>query len=92
MTLCDERWKKFPLLDSAILLIYSIQKGMARKMNQSERWNQFAATGRVMDYLEYKQSIESQETVKNCGGNGTYGRYDNRDGTDTDSITIKGIR
>ena len=30
-------------------------------MNQEERWNQFAATGKVMDYLEYRNGTGETE-------------------------------
>lgn len=37
-------------------------------MEQEERWNQFAASGRVMDYLKYRESVndwESSQTASN---------------------------
>ena len=27
-------------------------------MEQEDRWNQFAATGKVKDYLEYRESMQ----------------------------------
>ncbi|MCD7826178.1 MAG: hypothetical protein LUH14_09500 [Clostridiaceae bacterium] len=27
-------------------------------MEKEERWNQFAASGKVMDYLEYRESLK----------------------------------
>ena len=42
-----------------------IQKGMARYMAEKEGWNQFAASGKVMDYLEYKGCLHGLANVSN---------------------------
>lgn len=34
------------------------QKGMAKNMAEKESWNQFATSGKVMDYLEYKGCLD----------------------------------
>lgn len=48
---------------------------MARIMGQEERWNQFAVTGKVMDYLEYRKSAD---TERNSTAEGN--RENERDG------------
>lgn len=56
--------------------IHLKQKGMAGIMEREERWNQFAVTGKVMDYLEYRKSAEAwrnstaegnREHERDCG-------------------------
>lgn len=48
-------------------------------MNQEERWNQFALTGKVMDYLEYRKNISDESNLtaegskENEGNSDTYG-------------------
>ena len=39
-------------------------------MKQEERWNQFAVTGRVMDYLEYRKSVRDESSNVAAEGKG----------------------
>lgn len=32
-------------------------------MEREERWNQFAVTGKVMDYLEYRKSVSDERDL-----------------------------
>lgn len=41
------------------------QKGMAKNMAEKESWNQFAASGKVMDYLEYKGCLDGVMNATN---------------------------
>jgi len=46
-------------------------------MNQKERWNQFASTGKVTDYLEYRK--EEQRAKGSTAGEGNRGHERNGD-------------
>ena len=63
-------------------------------MEQEERWNQFASSGRVTDYLRYKESVrESGKTTAEQMAKGSrgYEQDSNSDGNDTYRITSQGI-
>lgn len=64
---------------------------MAGIMKQEERWNQFAVTGKVMDYLEYRKSAEAERN-STSKGSGEHERDSStyRDGIN--SISHEGIR
>ena len=64
---------------------------MARKMNQEERWNQFALSGKVMDYLEYRRDIsEGQNSTAERSKEHEGNSYTYRDGIN--SISHERIR
>lgn len=41
------------------------QKGMAKNMAEKESWNQFAASGKILDYLEYRGCLDGLANVSN---------------------------
>lgn len=60
-------------------------------MNQEERWNQFALSGKVMDYLEYRRDIsEGQNSTAERSKEHEGNSYTDRDGFN--SITHERIR
>ena len=59
-------------------------------MNQEERWNQFALTGKVTDYLEYRRNI-AEECSRTEGSREHEGHsYADRD--DFNSISDERVR
>lgn len=65
---------------------------MAEIMNQEERWNQFAATGKVMDYLEYRKGTQEDGQSLKAEGSREHERdsYTYRD--DINGISHEGVR
>lgn len=86
--------------------IYCIkaEKGMGMKMDQKERWNQFASTGRVEDYLAYCRSSRVENSVGDSSRMETAvnrSRYENEgkherdrygDGDDINGISYERVR
>lgn len=59
-------------------------------MGQEERWNQFAVTGKIMDYLEYKRCA-GEERNSTAEGSEEHGRDGDAHGDDIDSIPSEGV-
>lgn len=61
-------------------------------MNQEERWNQFAVTGKVMDYLEYRKGAQEKGQSLEAEGSKKHERdsYTYRD--DINSISHERVR
>jgi hypothetical protein len=68
------------------------KKGMAGRMNQEEQWNQFAATGRVMDYLEYRKGIQERNSSLETEGSKEHERNSYTYGDDFNSVSHEGVR
>lgn len=61
-------------------------------MNQEERWNQFAATGKIMDYLEYRKGTRETGCSFPAEGNREHERDNSTYRDDINGISHERIR
>lgn len=62
------------------------------EMNQEERWNQFAATGKIMDYLEYRKGTRETGCSFPAEGNREHERDNSTYRDDINGISHERIR
>ena len=58
-------------------------------MEQDERWNQFAASGRVTDYLRYRESV-AEGKMKTGQSNENEGNRENGNDSNSNGNDIEG--